>query len=130
MGFWDSSQCRRDGSHIQLPAKVGSLIGNMRNVHEVLAKKELELATAVKNVEALRIAAYLLCDGDDGIAESSPWRTPLQEPLVHSEAVTDSPPSSSSRWREVTKLFLGGPVHLDTFLGTLRRRVLDYGTRT
>lgn len=42
----------------------------MKNVYEVLRQKELELARLEKEVEALRVAAPLLSDDKESVAEA------------------------------------------------------------
>lgn len=43
----------------------------MKNVYEVLRQKELELARLEKEVEALRVAAPLLSDDKDMVADAA-----------------------------------------------------------
>lgn len=86
----------------------------MKNVHEVLVQKEIELARVEKDLEALRIVAPLLRDEEDWVSEAAePTRTVtvMQHSLVQAEAVIDSPPASSSRrgrWREAAKRLFPG----------------------
>jgi hypothetical protein len=76
-------------------ADRGRLTGNLRNIHgacmkdiyEVLRKKELELSRLKKEVEALRVAAPLLSEGDEGdnghhkpTLASSPAVNPTPQP--------------------------------------------------
>ena len=42
----------------------------MKNVYEVLRQKELELSRLEKEVEALRVAAPLLSDGNEPISDT------------------------------------------------------------
>jgi len=51
----------------------------MKNVYEVLRQKELEVSTLEKEVEALRIAAPLLSEGEEAGNDSKrDWRLRLQ----------------------------------------------------
>jgi len=43
----------------------------MKNVYEVLRQKELELARLEKEVEALRVAAPLLSDGNEASSDTA-----------------------------------------------------------
>jgi len=44
----------------------------MKNVYEVLRQKELEISRLKKEVEALRVAAPLLSEDNDGGNENKP----------------------------------------------------------
>jgi hypothetical protein len=63
----------------------------MRDVYEVLRQKELEVSRLKQEVEALRIAAPLLSDGE---AEDQPT---LQR------AVNETPQPDHSGWQERAK---------------------------
>lgn len=83
----------------------------MKNVPEVLLQKQIELASAMKELEALRIVAPLLRDEEDSASEAAePTRTAavMLREAVQAEAAIDLPPPSSSgggRLREATKRF-------------------------
>jgi hypothetical protein len=98
----------------------------IKNVQEVLVQKELELAKAKKELDALRIVVLLLRDEEDWVRETAvPTLTVTGQSLIEAETVTrsgsvnagfelDSPPASSS-WRCVgekqrTASFLLGPA--------------------
>ena len=55
----------------------------MKNVYEVLRQKELELARLEKEVEALRVAAPLLSEEKEPVAEAKPAlaSVPAQQPI-------------------------------------------------
>jgi hypothetical protein len=46
----------------------------MKNVYEVLRQKELEISRLKKEVEALRVAAPLLSEGDEADSDDKPTR--------------------------------------------------------
>ena len=83
----------------------------MKNVYEVLRQKELELAKLEKEVEALRIAAPLLSDDKEVVAEISEGKTvtasalPPQQPIrIPQPAV--NPATQSARavgWEDTAK---------------------------
>jgi hypothetical protein len=97
----------------------------IKNVQEVLVQKELELAKAKKELDALRIVVLLLRDEEDWVRETAvPTLTVTGQSLIEAETVTrpgsvnagfelDSPPASSSwrvRWREAAnRFFPAGP---------------------
>jgi hypothetical protein len=80
----------------------------MKNVYEVLRQKELELTRLEKEVEALRVAAPLLSDEKESMAETSkpsiaaappqPVRIP---PVVAAQAA--AVPSRVAGWEEAAK---------------------------
>jgi len=71
-------------------------VAEIKNVQEVLLKKELELARVKKELEALRIVAPLLRDEEDWVRETAkPTLTVTGQSLIEAEAVIDSPPASS-----------------------------------
>jgi hypothetical protein len=81
----------------------------MKNVYEVLRQKELELTRLEKEVEALRVAAPLLSDEKESLAEApkpsltatgpqQPVRIP---PVVAAQAV--NAPTRVAGWEEATK---------------------------
>lgn len=68
----------------------------MKNIYELLRQKESELVLLQKEVEALRIAARLLADDDDGRIEGSqmaPGRLPVR--MENPGAVMSVPPLPS-----------------------------------
>ena len=81
----------------------------MKNVYEVLRQKELELTRLEKEVEALRVAAPLLSEEKEPLAEApkpsltasaqpQPVRIP---PVVASQAA--NAPSRVAGWEEAAK---------------------------
>lgn len=44
----------------------------MKNIYDVIRQKELDMQQLQKEVEALRLAARLLADDSDGLAEGYP----------------------------------------------------------
>jgi hypothetical protein len=81
----------------------------MKDAHEVLRLKEIELSRVTKEVEALRVAAPLLSDGwesaDDKAAVSSHWTAsgrPVQVPRV---ANADPQPEHAAEWKDGTAGF-------------------------
>ena len=82
----------------------------MKNVYEVLRQKELELARLEKEVEALRVAAPLLSDDKDSIAESASkvslaTGTGTQQPIrIPQPAVNTAPaPARAAGWEDTAK---------------------------
>jgi hypothetical protein len=65
----------------------------MKNVYEVLRQKELEVSRLEKEVEALRVAAPLLADGE---AEDD------RQPTLQ-RAVNDTPQPDNSGWQDRLK---------------------------
>ena len=66
----------------------------MKNVSEVLRQKELEVSRLKREVEALRVAAPLLSEGEEGGSDNKPR-------LATSSAVNAPPQpdhSGSKRW--------------------------------
>ncbi len=78
----------------------------MKNVYEVLRQKELELARLEKEVEALRVAAPLLSEEKEGVAEiSKPTLTgtsAAQQPIrVPQPAANTAPqPARAVGWED------------------------------
>jgi hypothetical protein len=79
----------------------------MKNVYEVLRQKELELTRLEKEVEALRVAAPLLSDEKEPLAEApkpslsaapQPVRIP---PVVAAQAA--NPPARVAGWEDAAK---------------------------
>lgn len=83
----------------------------MKNVYEVLRQKELELARLEKEVEALRVAAPLLSDDKESVAEipsnKPTLATPstLQQPIrVPQPAANQAPqPARAVGWEDTAK---------------------------
>ena len=85
----------------------------MKNVYEVLRQKELELARLEKEVEALRVAAPLLSDGQEAVAEavnSKPTLTasagaqqPIRIPQPAAAAVASQPAARAAGWEDTAK---------------------------
>jgi hypothetical protein len=83
----------------------------MKNVYEVLRQKELELARLEKEVEALRVAAPLLSDDKDSMAEASGNKPTLatptataQQPIRIPAAVNAGPQASrAAGWEDTAK---------------------------
>jgi hypothetical protein len=81
----------------------------MKNVYEVLRQKELEMTRLEKEVEALRVAAPLLSDEKEQLAEvpkpSSTATAPPQPvripPVVAAQAA--NAPSRVAGWEEAAK---------------------------
>jgi hypothetical protein len=111
-------------------------VSEIKNVQELLLQKELELAKAKKELEALRVVVPLLRDEEDWLREAAPVLTVTGQSLIEAEAVTrlgsvnasfrlDSPPPSSSwrvRWREAAnRFFPAGSSALASFrMGILK----------
>jgi hypothetical protein len=81
----------------------------MKNVYEVLRQKELELTRLEKEVEALRIAAPLLSEEKETLAEapkpSLTTNVPPQ-PVRIPQAVAAqaaNPPARAAGWEEAAK---------------------------
>ena len=69
----------------------------MRNVYEVLRQKELEVSRLEKEVEALRVAAPLLSEGDEAGNNNKPR-------LATSIAVNaTSQPDRAAEWEDRAK---------------------------
>jgi hypothetical protein len=82
----------------------------MKNVYEVLRQKELELARLEKEVEALRVAAPLLSDDKEAIAEATNNKPALaansgSQPLrIPQPAITPTPqPARAAGWEDTAK---------------------------
>jgi hypothetical protein len=81
----------------------------MKNVYEVLRQKELELTRLEKEVEALRVAAPLLSDEKEPLAEapkpsltaSAPPQPVRIPPVVASQAA--NAPSRIAGWEDAAK---------------------------
>ena len=95
-------------------------VSEIKNLQEALVQKELELAKAKKELEALRLVVPLLRDEEDWVRETAvPTLTVTGQSLIEAEAATrlvsvnagfelDSPPASASwsvRWREAANRF-------------------------
>ncbi|HYW40464.1 MAG TPA: hypothetical protein VE957_20345 [Terriglobales bacterium] len=82
----------------------------MKNVYEVLRQKELELTRLEKEVEALRIAAPLLSEEKETLAEApkpslTTTTTPPQPVRVPSvvAAQAANPPARVAGWEDAAK---------------------------
>lgn len=81
----------------------------MKNVYEVLRQKELELARLEKEVEALRVAAPLLSDDKEVLADGTTNKPILtsapQQPIrMTPPVVTATPsPARAAGWEETAK---------------------------
>jgi hypothetical protein len=86
----------------------------MKNVYEVLRQKELELARLEKEVEALRVAAPLLSDDKEGVAEAISSKptlttaTPAQQPIrIPQPAAVNAgatpQPARAAGWEDTAK---------------------------
>jgi hypothetical protein len=81
----------------------------MKNVYEVLRQKELELTRLEKEVEALRVAAPLLSDEKEQLAEvpkpgltaAAPQQPVRIPPAVAAQAA--NAPSRVAGWEEAAK---------------------------
>jgi hypothetical protein len=81
----------------------------MKNVFEVLRQKEIELARLEKEVEALRVAAPLLSDDKEQLADAPKptlTATTPQQPIripapVAAQAV--NPPARAAGWEDAAK---------------------------
>jgi hypothetical protein len=68
----------------------------MKNAYEVLRQKELEVSRLKKEVEALRVAAPLLSEGDEADNDGKPT-------LAGSSAVNGTPQPDHSGWEDRAK---------------------------
>lgn len=83
----------------------------MKNVYEVLRQKEIELARLEKEVEALRVAAPLLTDDKEALADSAVNKptltaTPTQQPIrIPQPAVAAQVPQTAraAGWEDTAK---------------------------
>jgi hypothetical protein len=81
----------------------------MKNVYEVLRQKELELTRLEKEVEALRVAAPLLSEEKETMAEApkpSLAATPPPQPVRIPPAVAaqaTQPPARVAGWEDAAK---------------------------
>ncbi len=82
----------------------------MKNVYEVLRQKELELARLEKEVEALRVAAPLLSEEKEPIAEApkpsltaAQAQQPLRIPPPVAAAANASVPARAAGWEDAAK---------------------------
>jgi len=82
----------------------------MKNVYEVLRQKELELARLEKEVEALRVAAPLLSDDKEALAEATNNKptlassgTPQQPIRIPQPAVAPAPVARAAGWEDTAK---------------------------
>lgn len=81
----------------------------MKNVFEVLRQKEIELARLEKEVEALRVAAPLLSEDKEQVADvpkptltATTPQPPIRIPAsVAAQAV--SPPARATGWEDAAK---------------------------
>jgi hypothetical protein len=81
----------------------------MKNVYEVLRQKELELTRLEKEVEALRVAAPLLSDEKETLAEvnksniaATPSPQPVRVPPVVA-AQGGAQPARAAGWEDAAK---------------------------
>jgi len=83
----------------------------MKNVYEVLRQKELELARLEKEVEALRMAAPLLSDDKEMLAEGTTNKPTLasatpQQPIRMTPpppVTATPPPARAAGWEDTGK---------------------------
>ncbi|MGB8782191.1 MAG: hypothetical protein WA718_11325 [Terriglobales bacterium] len=82
----------------------------MKNVYEVLRQKELELTRLEKEVEALRVAAPLLSDEKEQLAEApKPSLTatvppqPVRVPPMVTAAQAAASPARVAGWEDAAK---------------------------
>lgn len=82
----------------------------MKNVYEVLRQKELELARLEKEVEALRVAAPLLSDDKEILAEATNNKPTLaaavpQQPIRMTPPAVSAPPppARAAGWEDTGK---------------------------
>lgn len=68
----------------------------MKNVYEVLRQKELELARLEKEVEALRVAAPLLSDDKEMVAEATNNKPSLAPPVTAQQPIRIPQPAVSA----------------------------------
>jgi hypothetical protein len=84
---------------------------SMKNVYEVLRQKELELARLEKEVEALRVAAPLLSDGQETVADGNNSKPTLtasgaQQPIRIPQPAAAAAPQPAARaagWEDTAK---------------------------
>jgi hypothetical protein len=69
----------------------------MKNVYEVLRQKELEVAKIEKEVEALRVAAPLLSDGEERSQDAATTLSNSSSQKSGSE--TDQAAGPEKKWR-------------------------------
>jgi cell division protein FtsB len=82
----------------------------MKNVYEVLRQKELELARLEKEVEALRVAAPLLSEEKEVVAEASKpaltsvaaQQQPIRIPAPIAAQAVNAPPRAAG-WEDAAK---------------------------
>jgi hypothetical protein len=79
----------------------------MKNVYEVLRQKELELARLEKEVEALRVAAPLLSDDKESVAEATNNKPALapttQQPIRIPQPAVNAPVARAAGWEDTAK---------------------------
>jgi len=84
----------------------------MKNVYEVLRQKELELARLEKEVEALRVAAPLLSDEKEAVADTTIAKPTLtaampaaqRQPIrIPQPAVNQTPTARAAGWEDTAK---------------------------
>ena len=82
----------------------------MKNVYEVLRQKELELTRLEKEVEALRVAAPLLSEEKEQLAEApkptltaAPPQQAVRIPPVGAAAQGAAAPARAVGWEDATK---------------------------
>jgi hypothetical protein len=81
----------------------------MKNVYEVLRQKELELARLEKEVEALRVAAPLLSEDKEALAEGTNNKPTLasganQQPIrIPQPGSTPAPVARAAGWEDTAK---------------------------
>ncbi|MFY9660765.1 MAG: hypothetical protein WAJ97_09070 [Terriglobales bacterium] len=82
----------------------------MKNVYEVLRQKELELTRLEKEVEALRVAAPLLSEEKEQLAEApkptltaAPPQQAVRIPPVVAAAQGAAAPARAVGWEDATK---------------------------
>ena len=83
----------------------------MKNVYEVLRQKELELARLEKEVEALRVAAPLLSDDKEAVADTTANKptlassTPVQQPIRIPQTAVNAVPQTAraAGWEDTAK---------------------------
>ena len=81
----------------------------MKDIYELLRRKELEISRLEIEVQALRVAAPLLSDGgesaDDNAAVSSDWTASGRPVQVPRAANADPQPEHAAEWKERTAGF-------------------------
>jgi hypothetical protein len=83
----------------------------MKNVYEVLRQKELELARLEKEVEALRVAAPLLSDGNEASSDTVTAKPTLttapapQQPIriPQPQVAAAQPTARAAGWEDSAK---------------------------